>query len=146
MAIMRYPARRLLDLPDLFGLDTFNAPTRQMLASEPTMRVEQFRENGDIVVRAEMPGLNVDEDVDITIEDDVIHIAAERREEKTEDKEGTYRSEFRYGRFERSFRLPKDADAEKIKADYNKGILEIRIPVAAAVDEEPRKVSISSKE
>lgn len=142
MARSRYPARRLIDMPDLFSWDPL--PTRAA-ATENRMKVEQFRDNGDIVVRAEMPGLDPDNDVEVTVEDDIIRIAAERKEEKQEEGDGTYRSEFHYGSFERSFRLPKDADPEKIAADYDKGILEVRIPVTVPETEEPRKIEISAK-
>lgn len=143
MARTRYPARRLIDLPDLFSWDPF--PTAQT-APENRMKVEQFRDNGDIVVRAEMPGLDPDNDVEIAVEDDIIRIAAERKQEKKEEEEdGTFRSEFHYGSFERTFRLPKDADGEAIQADYDKGILEVRIPVLEPETEEPRKIAISAK-
>lgn len=107
------------------------------------MRIEEKREGGQLVVRAEMPGIDPDEDVEITLSDNTLCITAERREEtKEEREEGGYRSEFRYGKFTRMVPLPAGATESDVKASYADGILEIRIPVeperAAA-----RKVPIS---
>ena len=76
-----------------------------------------------------MPGIDPDKDVEITVSDGMLHLSAERRSEtKTEDKKG-YRSEFRYGSFSRSVRLPAGAGEEDVKATYTDGILEVRIPI-----------------
>ena len=94
-------------------------------------------------------GVDIDNDVDVSVDDGVIRIAAERKQEKTDETgetDGTYRSEFSYGRFERAFQLPKDADPEAIEASYEKGLLEVRIPVSAPEDEEPKKIQISSRD
>jgi HSP20 family protein len=93
------------------------------------MKVEEFRDGDTLVVRTEMPGIDPDNDVEITAADRMLHRRAERRSEtKTEDKRG-YRSEFRYGSFSRSVRLPAGAGEDDVKASYNDGILEVRIPV-----------------
>ena len=76
-----------------------------------------------------MPGIDPDEDVEITVSDGMLHLSAERRSEtKTEDKQG-YRSEFRYGSVSRSVRLPEGAGEEDVTATYTDGILEVRIPI-----------------
>lgn len=78
-----------------------------------------------------MPGIDPDEDVEITLDEGTLCIRAERKEsheEKDEDK-GSYRSEFRYGQFTRRLPLPARATKEDVKATYNDGILEIRVPI-----------------
>jgi len=96
---------------------------------ESTMRVEEAREGDEYVVRAEMPGLDPDKDVDIQVTDHTLRIRAERRQEtKTEDAEG-YRTEFRYGSFVRTVPLPSAATEEDVKATYKDGILEVRVPI-----------------
>jgi len=106
------------------------------------LKVEEFRDGDDLVVRAEMPGIDPDKDVEITLTDHTIRIRAERREEtKSDDKDG-YRSEFRYGSFHRSIPLPAGASDSDVKATYIDGILEIRVPVDKEVAE-ARKVTVA---
>jgi HSP20 family protein len=93
-------------------------------------RLEQFVEqDGTIVVRGELPGLDPDEDVKITLDDDRLTISGEREERHEDEHNGGYRSEFRYGSFARSVRLPVGAQPDKVTATYADGILEVRIPV-----------------
>ena len=110
--------------------------------SESRLRLEQFEDDGDLVIRAELPGVDPEEDVDISVHDGVLTISAERREE-TEDKgERTYRSEFRYGSFVRSVSLPRGVEADDITAEYDDGILEVRVPQAAEKPAGARKVPV----
>jgi HSP20 family protein len=100
---------------------------------EGSMRVEEYPEGNEFVVRAEMPGIDPDKDVELQVSDHTLRIRAERKEEKrTEDKEkGHFHSEFRYGSFARALALPSGATADDVKATYKDGILEVRIPVDA---------------
>jgi HSP20 family protein len=95
------------------------------------MRLEELEEDGTWVVRAEMPGIDPDEDVEITVDKGALTIEARRRETKKEGSEesGSYRSEFRYGRFTRRLHLPAGATESDVKASYNDGILEVRVPI-----------------
>jgi HSP20 family protein len=117
-----FGGRRFLDWPDVWG----------GLADEADIKVEEFTEDGQLVVRAEMPGIDPDKDVEITITDHTLHLRAERRSQtETKDKKG-YRSEFRYGSFSRSMPLPSAATEDDVKAVYTDGILEVRIPIDSA--------------
>lgn len=91
----------------------------------PAIRFEDKLSDQEYVLRAELPGLDADKDVRITAEHGVLTVRAERQEE---DK-GLDRTEFRYGAFQRSVRLPANADETAIKASYRKGILEIVVPL-----------------
>ncbi len=105
---------------------------------EPELRVEEFREGNELVVRAEMPGIDPEKDVDIHVSDDVLSLRAEREEtSKTETKDG-YRSEFRYGSFSRSVRLPSGASDQDVKATYKDGILEVRVPIDESTAEKTK--------
>jgi HSP20 family protein len=118
-----------VDWPELFGARIFDVPTAWKDLFESDMKLEEFRDGDTLVVRAEMPGIDPDKDVEITVSDGMLHLSAERRSEtKTEDKKG-YRSEFRYGSFSRSMRLPAGAGEDDVKATYDNGILEVRIPI-----------------
>jgi HSP20 family protein len=107
------------------------------------IKVEQFTEDGTFVLRAEMPGIDPDKDVQITVDHDLLQIRAERREEEEKTERDFHRRELRYGSFARSVPLPEGVDDASITATYKDGILEVRAPVRAeAAEEEARKVPI----
>lgn len=92
------------------------------------LRVEETHEDGVLVVRAELPGVDPDKDVEIQVTEGTLHISA-KREERAEHKEpGSFRSEFRYGQFTRDIPLPSGVDTDAVKAEYKDGILEVRVP------------------
>jgi HSP20 family protein len=97
------------------------------------MRVEEFVDGGECVIRAELPGIDPDKDVEITVTDEILEVKAHREERKEEERPDSYRSEFRYGSLHRVIRLPKGVKESDIKATYKDGILEIRVPVADEV-------------
>jgi len=100
------------------------------------LRVEELKEDETLVVRAEMPGIDPDKDVEISVTDSMLHITA-KREERTEHQEkGSYRSEFNYGEFSRDIPLPDGVHTEDVKAQYTDGILEVRIPWPAHVEKQ----------
>jgi len=128
-----------LEWPTWFGRPLADFPTlwKDML-EDTSLKLEEFEADGTLVVRAEMPGIDPEKDVDITIADGRLHICAERRSEtKTDDKSG-YRSEFQYGSFERSMRLPPGATESDVSATYTDGILEVRVPIDTAEAEAKR--------
>jgi HSP20 family protein len=94
----------------------------------------------DFVLRADLPGL-AENDVNIELEDNVLTISGERKAEHEEKQEGYYRVERASGAFSRSLTLPEGVNPEAIKASFNKGVLEIRIPKPE--ERKPRKVAIS---
>ncbi|MCZ7536809.1 MAG: Hsp20/alpha crystallin family protein [Acidimicrobiia bacterium] len=96
---------------------------------ESGMRVEEQVEGDELVVRAEMPGIDPDKDVRIHVRNHTLELDVERREETKSEEKGRYRSEFRYGRFSRVVQLPPDADESDVKATYKDGILEVRMPL-----------------
>ena len=106
------------------------------------MHLEEFVEDGTCVIRAELPGVDPDKDIDITVADGMVHLLAQREERKEEDRPGEYRSEFRYGRFARSVRLPDGVTAADVKASYKDGILDVRIPAPKTETTTPTKVAI----
>jgi HSP20 family protein len=94
----------------------------------------------DFVLQADLPGLS-ESDVNIELEDNVLTISGERKAQHEERNEGYYRLERASGSFSRSLTLPEGVDPEAIKASFDKGVLEVRIPKPEA--RKPRKVSIS---
>lgn len=92
--------------------------------------VDVFRRGDEIVVRADLPGLKKD-DVSVDLEEGVLTIRGERREEAEEDREGYYWSERSYGSFERVIPLPDGVDEERAQATFQDGVLEVRVPAPA---------------
>lgn len=111
-------------------------------AMEDTLAVEEYRENGTLVVKAEMPGIDPAKDVEVTVTDGMLHIGAERHEQETTDKRDFYRRELRYGSFSRDLMLPEGVTEADVKASYKDGILEVRVPVGQAAAEKPAPTKI----
>jgi HSP20 family protein len=120
-ALTRWPR----DLTDLWpGWAPFGAigwPFRDI-------KIEEFIDGEQLVIRAELPGVDPDRDIDVSVENGVLTIAAERQEGSREKLEKGYRSEFRYGSFVRQVRLPAGTSPEVVSAAYKDGVLEIRMP------------------
>jgi HSP20 family protein len=120
-------------------------PFRRLLEGDTGswLRVEEYHDAGSMVVKAEVPGIDPDKDVDITLAGNELRIDV-RHEEKSEhkDKRG-YRSEFRYGTFSRTVTLPALVDEKDIKASYTDGILEVRIPVPEESGSQSRKIPVN---
>jgi len=93
------------------------------------LRIEQRIDGDECVVRAEMPGIDPDRDVDINVSDGMLQIRAERRDETEHHDGDRHRSEFHYGSFSRVISLPAGVTQTDVKATYRDGILEVRLPL-----------------
>jgi HSP20 family protein len=100
-----------------------------------SVRIEEFMDGDTLVVRAEIPDVDVDKDVDISVHDGLLHIKAERRQQVDKQEKSFYRSEFRYGALERAVPLPPGTASDDVKATYEDGVIEIRVPTPKALDE-----------
>jgi HSP20 family protein len=111
-------------LDQVFGNTGARTGGNLMRAPETDV-VETERE---IRVHVEMPGLKRD-NIEVDVENNVLTIRGEKREERTEGQDGRYHlAERRYGTFARSFVLPRDVDADAIQAAFEDGVLTVRIP------------------
>jgi HSP20 family protein len=108
-----------------------------------TPAIEVFQRENDLVVRAELPGVD-NGDVRVIVTDDGLIIEGERREQNEERGEGFYRSERVYGRFYRVIPLPEDVDTDQVRAQFNNGVLEITVPVPQR-QERRREIPIGSE-
>lgn len=103
------------------------------------LRVEDYVKDGRYVIRAELPGVDPEKDIDVTISDGVLTIKADKHEE-IEDK---HHSEFRYGTFIRAISLPAGADEEHIQAVYGHGVLEVTVSLKEKADEKaPQRIPV----
>ena len=85
----------------------------------------------EVIVKAELPGMDP-KDVDVTVRGDVLSLRGERKKEEEEKGENFHRVERSYGTFSRSIRLPAEVDADKVKATYKDGVLNISLPKTKA--------------
>jgi HSP20 family protein len=122
-------------------------PMRRLLGEAPgedVIRVDEYRDDDTQVIRAELPGIDPDKDVDISVSGGMLRINAERRVEEKTEKKGYTRHEMRYGSFTRTLPLAEGATEDDIEADYKDGVLEIRVPVAQPeIQAEPKKIAVS---
>src|SRR5207248_2754432 len=105
--------------------------------------VEVHQHDGEIVVRADLPGMKK-EDVHVEITDQNLVIQGERQQSCEEKDEGHFRSECRYGSFYRSLPLPKGVQADDIKAEFADGVLEVRVP-APRQEENRKTIEVQSR-
>ena len=107
------------------------------------LRVEEYQEGGDMVVRAELPDIDPEKDVEITVAEGVLTISAERQEKSEHKEKSSYRSEFRYGSFSRTIALPEGAAQDAVSASYKDGVLEVRVRVPEHPAGGPTKIPVT---
>lgn len=105
--------------------------------------VDMIRDNGHLVVRAEVPGIKPDE-IQIAVEPGVLTISGKHEESKEEEGEHYVRRERRYGAFSRSMALPEGVDPKKVKATVHDGLLEITVPLPKQAADEPVTITPSA--
>ena len=137
--MFRNPMSRLFD--DAFN--DFLAPVGspdESLSSDWVPPVDIVEDSNALVFTAEMPGLERD-NVEITLEDQVLTLRGERSFERDDEKDNYHRIERAYGSFSRSFRLPTNVDTGKAKASFDNGLLRIELPKSE--EAQPKKLEIS---
>ena len=110
------------------------------LANEWAPLVDVTETKDEVIVRAEVPGMTK-EDISVTLQEDVLTLRGEKKQEKRELDAAFHRLERSYGSFVRSFTLPTLVQADKAKADYKDGVLTITLPKAEEV--KPKEISVS---
>ena len=100
-----------------------------------TPAVDVVRENGNLVVRADIPGIKPEE-VKIEVEDDILTVSGEHEESREEKDKNYVRRERRYGSFSRSMALPRGVDPKKIEAKTHDGVVEVTIPLPKEAQKE----------
>lgn len=108
---------------------------------EISTTVDIYEEGGDVVIKAELPGLKK-EYIDVNISGDTVTISGEKKKEEKVEKKNYYSMERSYGSFTRTFRMPSEVQADKAKASFKEGILELRVPKTEEAKKKERKVEI----
>ena len=122
-------------LPRLFG--DMSVPFRPS--------IDMQRHEDALVVTAELPGMDIEKDIDVTLDGDTLVITGEKVTEKKIDEKDHYLSERHYGRFERRLPVPAGIDPDSIDAHYDKGVLTLTIPMPVEAVETSKKIPITSK-
>ncbi len=92
-------------------------------------------------IEVDLPGVNK-KDIHVDLKDDVLTISGERKIKNEVKKKDYYKMESSYGKFQRSFTLPENADSENIKANCEEGMLEVVIPKMKKIDKDVKKIEI----
>jgi HSP20 family protein len=140
MAIMRWDPMSEFRFPALFPTRRMMMPWMQEMSQQEDWwpKIDAYTDKNDLVVKAEMPGINPD-DVNISLEEGQLTIQGKsEREEKTEEQD-YYRMERMYGSFMRTVPVPEGIKDSDVKATYEDGVLEVRVKNAAKMTEQKKK-------
>ena len=136
MSLLIRPEPFSQEFDRLFG-SLFDNGGRQAQRWVPAM--DLIEADDHFVLNADLPGL-AEDDVAIEVQDNVLTISGSREAEHERKEKGWYRLERSYGSFSRSLTLPDGVDAEKVEANFDRGVLEIRVPKPE--ERKPRRISI----
>ena len=138
---------------DDFGWGAWQPFRRSLFQAEPLFRrgltratmpaVDVIESEKAYEITVELPGMD-EKSIDVKVTDGSLTIKGEKQEEKEEKKKDYYLHERRFGSFERSFDLPESVDAEKIEANFKKGVLTVILPKKAEAQKPPKKVEVKA--
>jgi len=131
---------------DRFGFPTFNLPSffekvPEFNFSVPAVDITE--DDKAYTIAAELPGID-EKDIEVSVNEDMLVLKGEKRQEKEETGKNTYVSERSYGSFQRAFSLPAGVDRNKIAADFSKGVLTVTLPKSAESQKQQKKVEIKT--
>ncbi len=138
MALLMKPEPFSTEFDRLFNT-LFDRSAAEARSWTPAMDLVEAEDH--FLLRADLPGLR-EEDVNIEVRDNTLRISGERKAEHEQRERGWYRVERSFGRFSRSLSLPEGVDADSVTAEFDKGVLHIRIPKPE--ERKPRRVAIKA--
>jgi HSP20 family protein len=106
--------------------------------------VDVYEDEHNITLKIEVPGID-EKDIDVRVENNTLTVHGERKFEQEEKEENYRRVESQYGSFTRTFTLPTSIDSENVQADYDKGVLKIKLAKKAEAKPKQIKVNVGSK-
>jgi HSP20 family protein len=139
------PFRDMDDVFDRFFADAFRRLPRQAVEGRPALDwapvADVSETDSEYLIKAELPEVRK-EDVSLTVQDGVLTLSGERRQEKREENEKMHRVERQFGSFARRFALPGDADEQGIRAESRDGVILIHIPKHRVVQPQARQIQV----
>lgn len=141
------PFREIATLQDrmnrLFNEQASFGNQESLTAGSFVPAVDVYEDEHAIQLKMEVPGID-EKDIDIQLENNVLTVRGERKLEKETKEENYHRVERRYGSFSRTFTLPNTVNSEDVKADYDKGVLNIKLPKRAEAKPKQIKVNVGN--
>ncbi len=143
------PFREFVTLQDRMNRlfrDSYGPEGREEALTTTTFAppVDVYEDEHNVTLKIEVPGIE-EKDIDVRIENNTLTVHGERKFEKEEKEENFRRVERQYGSFTRTFTLPNTIDAEKVQADYDKGVLKIQLAKKAEAKPKQIKVNVGSQ-
>lgn len=139
------PFREVDDVFDRFFADAFRrwprATVEGRASADWAPAADVTETEGEYLIKAELPEVRK-EDVSLSVQDGVLTLTGERKQDKREDNEKVHRVERFYGSFARRFSLPEDADEQSIKAESKDGVILIHIPKHKVVQPQARQIEV----
>ena len=143
------PFRDMDDVFNRFFADTLRRfpmqagafPSEGSQAREWAPLADVSESEGEYLIKAELPEVRK-EDVSITVQDGVLTLSGERKQEQRQENEKVHRIERYYGSFARRFALPENADEQSISAECSDGVILIHVPKQKQVEQQPRQIQI----
>ncbi|MHB0858555.1 MAG: Hsp20/alpha crystallin family protein [Anaerolineae bacterium] len=126
----------------LFETSYIGGPMGEFGDGGTGMAMDVYETNDDVVIKATLPGVKP-EDVDISVVGDVLTIKAEMKAEEDVEEGNYIRHERRFGRLQRAVRLPSQVQADKAEAEFENGVLKLKVPKAEEV--KPKTIQIKAK-
>jgi HSP20 family protein len=123
-----------------FDADLDNALRTRTTTFRPAADVT--KDGNDVVVTLALPGVDIDKDVDIEVTEGRLAITGRKAEQAEQDRNGVLVREIRSGEFRREFSLPRGVTADRIEADYDKGLLKVRVREVIAQPTQPAKIKV----
>jgi HSP20 family protein len=126
--------------------DSYGTEGREEALTSTTFAppVDVYEDEHNVTLKIEVPGID-EKDIDVRIENHTLTVHGERKFEKEEKEENYRRVERQYGSFTRTFTLPNTVDQEKVQADYDKGVLKIKLAKKAEAKPKQIKVNVGSQ-
>jgi HSP20 family protein len=142
------PFREFSTLQDrlnrLFQQSVSEGRDESLTTSSFAPAVDVYEDDHQVTLKIEVPGID-EEDIDVRLENNTLTVHGERKLEKEEKEENYRRVERQYGSFTRSFTLPNTVDAEGVSAQYDKGVLKIKLAKKAEAKPKQIKISVGSE-
>jgi HSP20 family protein len=126
----------------VFGEERWLSPSKVFgRGFSPSVDISDLE--NEILVKADLPGIDPN-DLSVDITGDMLTIKGERKDEKEEETQGSYRMERSYGSFTRSFRVPVEIQADKVQAQYKNGVLSLRLPKVESSKKIPVRIKVET--
>ncbi len=143
------PFREFVTLQDRMNRlfrDSYGPEGREETLTTTTFAppVDVYEDEHNVILKIEVPGID-EKDIDVRVENNTLTVHGERKFEKEEKEENFRRVERQYGSFTRTFTLPNTVDADKVQADYDKGVLKIQLAKKAEAKPKQIKVNVGSQ-